>query len=413
MAKIVLDPGHGGTTKVGGSSPNNAIGPSGLLEKTVTIDVGLRAEAVLKAKGHTVALTRRTDVNVGLADRAKVAKQMKADAFVSIHLNGFNKSTQGTETLCDLNHSPASAALSMSVQKAMLEATGLKDRNNGKVKAQSLGVLKPGSHAPNTAVCLVEISFMDVPAEEVRLKTTAYRQAVAEALAKGIDSHLAAGGLETMVPAAPPAAEDGYVLLHRGGGDGLESIARPARPPRRKASKNDVNEFAIVDIGEGYDPNAKPMAADALETPGFDMAGFNAFVATLGLRHISAQELLFLGASNAGGPCGGSNRLPPKSLWSNIGATAQMLDEIRERLGAPCRVLSGYRAPPYNSCIGGESASLHMRFNALDFKCATGTSTQWHTIAKQVRSSNAKFRGGIGKYASFIHIDTRGTNADW
>jgi N-acetylmuramoyl-L-alanine amidase len=412
MAKIVLDPGHGGTTKVGGSSPNNAVGPTGLLEKTVTLDLGLRAEAALKAKGHTVALTRRTDVNVGLAARAKVAKDMKADVFVSIHLNGFNKVAQGTETLCDTNHSPASAALCLTVQKALLEATGLKDRNNGKVKAQSLGVLKSGSHASNTACCLVEISFMDVAAEEARLKTTAYRQAVAEALARGVVSHLAAGGLETMAPAAPRAAEDGYALLHRGGG-GLESTARAARPARRKASKDDVNEFAIVDIGEGFDPKAKPKAADALETTGFDMAGFNAYVATLGLRHIGAQELLFLGASNGAGPCAGTNRLPPETLWRNIGATAQMLDEIRERLGAPCRVLSAYRAPAYNDCIGGESASLHMRFNAIDFRCASGVSSDWHAVARAVRSSNAKFKGGIGKYASFIHIDTRGTNANW
>ena len=90
-----------------------------------------------------------------------------------------------------------------------------------------------------------------------------------------------------------------------------------------------------------------------------------------------------------------------------------MLDEIRHRLGAKCRILSAYRNAPYNSCIGGESASLHMRFNAIDFRCETGTSSQWHAVAKAVRASSSEFVGGIGKYPSFIHVDTRGYVANW
>ncbi|MGO8124271.1 YcbK family protein [Rhizobium ruizarguesonis] len=90
-----------------------------------------------------------------------------------------------------------------------------------------------------------------------------------------------------------------------------------------------------------------------------------------------------------------------------------MLDEIRQRLGASCRILSAYRAPAYNSCIGGESASLHVSYNAIDFRCTSGTSTQWRDVARAVRSSNPAFKGGIGFYSSFVHIDTRGSIANW
>jgi N-acetylmuramoyl-L-alanine amidase len=102
MATIVLDPGHGGTKPIGGSDPNHARGPSGLLEKTITIDIAKRVKTRLVGGGHTVVLTRSTDVNLSLADRAGVAKKRKAPVFVSIHFNGFDHTTQGTETFCHL-----------------------------------------------------------------------------------------------------------------------------------------------------------------------------------------------------------------------------------------------------------------------------------------------------------------------
>jgi hypothetical protein len=60
-----------------------------------------------------------------------------------------------------------------------------------------------------------------------------------------------------------------------------------------------------------------------------------------------------------------------------------------------------------------ENASLHMKYNAIDFRRVSGNPAQWHEIAKAVRASAPRFKGGIGKYASFIHFDTRGHNANW
>src|SRR5215218_2125813 len=95
---IVLDPGHGGSAKVGGSSANNAVGPNGLLEKNLTLDIARRASALL-AGGARVVLTRAADVKLSLKARAEVARSNGAAVFLSIHLNGFPKpGVDGTET---------------------------------------------------------------------------------------------------------------------------------------------------------------------------------------------------------------------------------------------------------------------------------------------------------------------------
>jgi N-acetylmuramoyl-L-alanine amidase len=423
MATIVLDPGHGGATKIGGSSPNNAVGQNGLLEKQVTLEVAFAAEKLLTAKGHTVVLTRKTDHNLGLADRARAAKSIAAPVFVSIHFNGFNKTTQGTETICESTHSTKSANLCRAMQKRLVAATGYNDRNAGHpggVKSQPLGVLKSSSHHGNTACCLIEVSFMDVAAEEARLRTAAYIGRVGKAVADGVTDYLGAGETESAAAASTASFEDGFAAEgHKApkvklGAPVLESIE--IETPSKKAQKksNDLKEFASVDIGEGFDPIALESSVSILEASGFDMAAFQSFVQSLGLRHFSANELLFLGNSNeGGGACSGKNAFPSRDLWPNIANTARMLDEIRHRLGARCRILSAYRNEAYNNCIGGESASLHMRYNAIDFKCDTGTSSQWHAVAKAVRASSSSFVGGIGKYPSFVHVDTRGYVANW
>ena len=112
MAIVVIDPGHGGMGTVGGSSGNNATSPSGLLEKDLTLAVARHAEVTLGARGHSVRLTRTADVNLSLVDRAAVARSARADAFVSIHFNGFGDTTvQGTETWVHQNGSAQSVEL--------------------------------------------------------------------------------------------------------------------------------------------------------------------------------------------------------------------------------------------------------------------------------------------------------------
>lgn len=192
MAVVVIDPGHGGTTEVGGSSANNATGPAGLKEKTVTLDIAKRAEPLLKAAGHSVKLTRTSDVNLGLAARAGVAKAAGADAFVAIHMNASKAhNAQGTETYHHTDASSDSKALAAAVQKRVQAATGLRDRG---VKHEQFGAIKPASHAARTAAVLVEVSFLDRADEEARLKTDAYKDKIAKAIADGITDWLTADG---------------------------------------------------------------------------------------------------------------------------------------------------------------------------------------------------------------------------
>ncbi len=104
LGTIVIDPGHGGAQRVGGSSPNNAISVSGALEKNLALDfctelrdllVDQAREAGQKLK---VVLTRTRDINVGIKDRAQVAAANRATAFLCWHFNGGVPTASGVET---------------------------------------------------------------------------------------------------------------------------------------------------------------------------------------------------------------------------------------------------------------------------------------------------------------------------
>lgn len=189
MAIIVLDPGHGGTTKVGGSSPNNATSkPRGILEKTVTLQVALAAKTALQARGHAVHLTRADDTNIGLSARAGVARTRKADVFLSIHFNGWpTPDVQGTETFSHPGAPSRSSRLAQAVLKTLLTATGYANRG---AKTNGYAVLDPASHLAITAATLAEISFITTPAEDARLDKPAYIQSLGQAIADGVQAYL-------------------------------------------------------------------------------------------------------------------------------------------------------------------------------------------------------------------------------
>lgn len=177
MAKgiVVIDPGHGGSLDVGGSSKNNAVSPSGVLEKNMTLRFAfllreaLKEAAIASGDNVTIFLTRDTDINLSLPDRARVAKSKKADVFLSIHFNGFNGVARGTETLIspkaiNSNHA-ADKALAQRIQKATFNAIKAHDPNtkDRKVKDQKLGVLNEANLGTKARGCLLEVEFIDVP----------------------------------------------------------------------------------------------------------------------------------------------------------------------------------------------------------------------------------------------------------
>jgi N-acetylmuramoyl-L-alanine amidase/uncharacterized protein YycO len=189
---VVLDPGHGGTANVNGSSANNATGPAGTLEKTLTLDIAQRASAHLD--GHAnVILTRTTDTNLGLADRAEVARVNNAKVFIAIHLNGFSDPTvDGTETWVANGANDISETLALSLLGHLVPVTGVRDRG---VRRGNLGVLLPNRHAAGTAACLAEIAFLTNASQETRLLDPAYLEQIAEAIARGARDSIAQASL--------------------------------------------------------------------------------------------------------------------------------------------------------------------------------------------------------------------------
>lgn len=190
---------------------------------------------------------------------------------------------------------------------------------------------------------------------------------------------------------------------------GTASNEELTQPDEEAGEAADMGGPAVV-------PAPLPGAATTAASPhsGWPLYNkFAAYVATLGLRYFTADELLFLGSSNAAGKCKGLNDYPPEVFWKNIAPTAAVLDKLREELAAPIHVLSVYRAPAYNKCLDGTAAnSFHMRFQAIDFVCDVGSPSTWAAKLREYRNRGV-FSGGIGVYSSFVHVDTRGVNANW
>lgn len=128
------------------------------------------------------------------------------------------------------------------------------------------------------------------------------------------------------------------------------------------------------------------------------------------LKHFQPREFLVKGGSNAKN---GLNTAPPPALWPNIVKLAEVLMELRERLNHPIVLNSVYRSEDYNKSIGGASGSQHKKFCAADFRViGAGTPPEWAGALRRLRDANV-FKGGIGIYKTFVHVDTRGWPANW
>ena len=176
------------------------------------------------------------------------------------------------------------------------------------------------------------------------------------------------------------------------------------------------NSHAFLDFLSGYG-EASPDALRSLKIPaewsrmlGPTLPAYVAFLHKQNLRHLTVREVIEP-HTNARGRV--HNSLPPRALWGNVRSTLKVVDMLAPRLDAPIdRVVSVYRSPAYNArCPGAKSNSLHMRNNAVDivFDCAPGKVA---AMARAMRATGL-FRGGVGRYRGFTHIDTRGSNADW
>lgn len=152
------------------------------------------------------------------------------------------------------------------------------------------------------------------------------------------------------------------------------------------------------------------LPANWVEKQGQNLTNYMDFLARLKLENISVQQVINAHAKQKGGVW---NQLPHSSLWKNIATTLKATDRIARQLNVPVKeIVSAYRAPAYNArCAGARRASWHQTNFALDVSFPVRASVVTRT-AREMRNKGL-FRGGVGGYSQFTHIDTRGTNMDW
>ncbi|MNJ39889.1 Sporulation-specific N-acetylmuramoyl-L-alanine amidase [compost metagenome] len=172
---VVIDAGHG-------DQDNGTTGVSGKVEKDFNLTMALKVEELLKQEPLIdVVLTRHDDTYVTRPDRAKLANDLNADAFISIHANSVLNipTANGTETYY---FSEASKPLADVMHKHLIEATQLKDR---KVKYNNYEVLRRS----NMPAALLEVGFLSNAEEEALLFTENFQNRVAQGIVDGIKEY--------------------------------------------------------------------------------------------------------------------------------------------------------------------------------------------------------------------------------
>lgn len=219
IRRIVIDPGHGG-------HDTGTIGPDGVMEKTICLDVALDLGRLIHQRlpGAKVIYTRKTDVFVPLEERTAIANQAKADLFISIHANSSpDKAARGVETYyLNFTTSPEaletasrenalsdasihqlqsliktiarndkieeSRELAIDIQNALssrLRQVSTAERNRGVKKAPFVVLI--GANMPSV---LCEISFLSNRTDERMLEMFAQRERIAHGIFRGIETYL-------------------------------------------------------------------------------------------------------------------------------------------------------------------------------------------------------------------------------
>ena len=103
----------------------------------------------------------------------------------------------------------------------------------------------------------------------------------------------------------------------------------------------------------------------------------------------------------------------PDDLMDNVRLLCENLQVLREELGRPIRVISGYRSPKYNRRIGGARRSQHMLAKAADIRVNGMTPREVREVILRLIKEGQMMSGGVGLYTTFTHYDVRGRNARW
>ncbi len=193
-ADIALDPGHGGAVETG------AVGPNGLTEKDLNLDIAKRTARLLESRGISVVLTRTSDYRIPLATRAEIANVLEVEALVSIHHNAPTANTSptpGTEVFIQ-DGDDESARLGGLLQEEIVDALDQFDVEwSIATDPGAIVVLNDsGDNAygmirrPEMPAVLAELGYIANAEEAELFATDRYRNVAAAALADGIERWL-------------------------------------------------------------------------------------------------------------------------------------------------------------------------------------------------------------------------------
>ncbi|MDB9540403.1 N-acetylmuramoyl-L-alanine amidase [Anabaenopsis tanganyikae CS-531] len=172
---VMIDPGHGGRDP-------GAIGVGGLRESDVVLPISKRVAAILEQNGVQAVLTRDSDYFVSLQGRVDLAQRANADLFVSIHANAISMSRPDVNGLETYYHD-SGQGLARSIHNSVIQNVTIRDRQ---VRRARFYVLRRNT-MPSV---LVEVGFVTGAEDAARLRTTAYQNQMADAIARGILQHL-------------------------------------------------------------------------------------------------------------------------------------------------------------------------------------------------------------------------------